>query len=834
MAAALEGTEAALHDGDFELEKPNKKRFEPGFSFHFKSRNSSTGSIFSTLSSGFKPSHQRSYSHQQPQQQQQPSKKQPTHKQQPSYSGSASSASSSPSPQAQQASVTAVRPISRVNTTEKANLGLFSDGSMNVGTSSSGAGVKYSIAKSSTLTIPTELGTAGPAEVEAVGIEAEQCPPEAVLSQAHVPTEADTIVDTPVQTEVVAQVEADSDDGEAYGLLSVRESAQVSVSVSTANLLPSTVTISNLPEYFPADEFGRNSKRNEQYARLRLVALREHQQILVRLLGEVLGADNLYRQDLSVAVSEKHSHHSRRAATGQGVAEVKSHHPSIEPTRDTGHISATVADRTGASTAVAAVTNSLPCVCGCQARCVRRRQRRDAAVRGYQKAIVDLWLTDQNLCYWLSRYIRTTRRTCRSLNFMLTSVPTVSALMAASNNSSNSNYNDKDMENGSAAAATASLRDTPPLTAENDSCMLRQLGEYQCPDGGVSIPELERMGILQSKLLSYIETPPKHSYMAAWMSALLPSVEQPSILESSVLPLSLAPPSKDVIPLISHRGLCHQDFEHQQQRYGADFRVITEDIVASTSMSNLPLSFQATLNPVATVSTETEASDTDNTVTRTITVAETVSGSILPLLSPFAPAPLLPPPAIPAPLPPGASSTYSTAAIPPPPPPTPQSSTSLTHLEAMTSSSQRRDKDKGQRLLYKSGRLRSTTLHYLQSQDDDEEEEDEEEEGEEEEEEEGQKVRKQHTCRSPNFSDQIQATFWDYDDLEAAVFVGFHMQSLQKAKDFLHQFNKETVRSRLMLERFKVARDVYEHRVMGHPWRMKLHHRDLKRANRAS
>ncbi|KAF9955369.1 hypothetical protein BGZ72_003787 [Mortierella alpina] len=49
-------------------------------------------------------------------------------------------------------------------------------------------------------------------------------------------------------------------------------------------VLKSTVQISNLPPYFPGEDFGRNGARNEKYAMMRLVAIREHQEALGHLL----------------------------------------------------------------------------------------------------------------------------------------------------------------------------------------------------------------------------------------------------------------------------------------------------------------------------------------------------------------------------------------------------------------------------------------------------------------------------------------------------------------------------------------------------------------------
>jgi hypothetical protein len=53
------------------------------------------------------------------------------------------------------------------------------------------------------------------------------------------------------------------------------------------------------------------------------------------------------------------------------------------------------------------------------------------------------------------------------------------------------------------------------------------------------------------------------------------------------------------------------------------------------------------------------------------------------------------------------------------------------------------------------------------------------------------------------------------DDIETSVFIGYHLQSLAKANEFLLQFNKESRRSFGVLRRFEAARQVFERRVLG-------------------
>ncbi|KAF9986480.1 hypothetical protein BGZ75_001783 [Mortierella antarctica] len=58
-----------------------------------------------------------------------------------------------------------------------------------------------------------------------------------------------------------------------------------------------------------------------------------------------------------------------------------------------------------------------------------------------------------------------------------------------------------------------------------------------------------------------------------------------------------------------------------------------------------------------------------------------------------------------------------------------------------------------------------------------------------------------------------QRRFQDFDELEAAVIVGRHMQSLQKANEFLYRFDREASHAKVTLERFENAREVYRRRV---------------------
>ncbi|KAF8933572.1 hypothetical protein BGZ58_006255 [Dissophora ornata] len=492
------------------------------------------------------------------------------------------------------------------------------------------------------------------------------------------------------------------------------------VTDSVANLLPETVSIPDLPDYFLDDDFGGNAKRDEKYARIRLVALREHQQVLIRLLSEILEADNQYRHILHQ--SQNHHGHIQgqnqvqsHGHTSQRHSLIMSPSPSSSPRRSS---TPSPYDKIQVQDFAVSLKTSqfLKHQCDCLARRTTRHQKRAAAVQGYQKAILDLWQTDQNMCHWLSRYIRTTRRVSRSLEFI--------------------------------------------LVATRNDCMVR-IGE------GVSNPELERMGILQSKLLEYVVAPARSSM--AFMSTTLPSIDD--ALRRSSAPTGMT-------------------------QYSNDSKTI-DVLSSSTTMSATANSTarHAPSRPLPATPASMHALPSRNdyatkTAFISATVVRSVTIPVLPPLSPLCPAPSTPPPAIPAPSPPGPRGAvtvvrYSSA-------PVTSRSQAPTPIATSNIFVQPQEPQQPQQ--------RSTQILQLQSQ--------------------------------PIISSRRLDGFQDYDDLEAAIFMGFHMQSVQKAKEFLNNFNKESFRSRIMVERFKVAREVYEHRALGQPWKMMQYAKEYKRKKR--
>ncbi|KAF9156023.1 hypothetical protein BG015_007589 [Linnemannia schmuckeri] len=253
-------------------------------------------------------------------------------------------------------------------------------------------------------------------------------------------------------------------------------------------ILPELVVIRDLPEYVPGDSFGCNAKRNEKYARTRLVALREHQQVLVGLLGDLLTLDQQRREQQPVF---KDPAHSVEKATVTAATR-KNTPASVSVSQAAVLTTSSSKDQKEAGAAAEA-----DCECNCQKRRRHQIQKHDSAVREYQRAILDLWQTDENLCHWLSRYIRTTRHIDRRLDYML-------AAMAEDNRNGNSTT--------TVLASSPSPFKYPAALGMTQEIGYRGYGivtgtsATDRPGSGVSNPELERMGILQPRLLGYPTT----------------------------------------------------------------------------------------------------------------------------------------------------------------------------------------------------------------------------------------------------------------------------------------------------------------------------------------
>ncbi|KAF9572519.1 hypothetical protein EC968_009743 [Mortierella alpina] len=177
--------------------------------------------------------------------------------------------------------------------------------------------------------------------------------------------------------------------------------------------VPKTVTIRHLPESNLDASFGHHANRNEKYARIRLAALREHQQALVKILSDLLETESRFRQHC------QHVEQEQVVATGHSGVQP---HSKVQALRNT-------------------KAHAPPPIC-------QHYHKREVAAHEYQKALLDLWQVDNSLCHWLIRYIRTARRVSRNLNFMLLDSSAASAFGSpVSLNRNNASSTDHDHNN---------------------------------------------------------------------------------------------------------------------------------------------------------------------------------------------------------------------------------------------------------------------------------------------------------------------------------------------------------------------------------------------------
>ncbi|KAF9965225.1 hypothetical protein BGZ70_005220 [Mortierella alpina] len=172
-------------------------------------------------------------------------------------------------------------------------------------------------------------------------------------------------------------------------------------------VLKSTVLISDLPPYFAGDYFGRNCGRNEKYAMMRLVALREHQEALGCLLHQLptcaqslvqaqsdprpnfLAKDQEFTIKITPEVSQPPTSLDREKASPEPGAEgpitIMVQAPLSSVNDGPGHTDAAASN----------------------------------ALQEYRAALLELLDVDHNLAHYLSRFIRTTRKNRKCLEFIL-------------------------------------------------------------------------------------------------------------------------------------------------------------------------------------------------------------------------------------------------------------------------------------------------------------------------------------------------------------------------------------------------------------------------------
>ncbi|KAG0008783.1 hypothetical protein BGZ80_003056, partial [Entomortierella chlamydospora] len=570
--------------------------------------------------------------------------------------------------------------------------------------------------------------------------------------------------------------------------------------------LPDTIVIRGLPKYSPGDHIGHNVKRNEVYARIRLIALREHQQILVKLLSDLLEMNNLIRQNETWDQCQGDCH-SVRGKSGGGTTETSSH--------DECHH-------------------------------IQQHQRRDIAVHEYQKAIVDFWQTDQNMSYWLIRYIRNIRRIGRSFEFMFEAPSILEAPAAITDSESTQDTTNPEsaqitinpestlattdiestqtainpestMATNESTQATSKETDASVSTKDSESTHattspepIPNTSEESDASGssqGLSNLDLERIGILMPKLLKFAADGRKRD---TFISEKLLDDEKkmtkfPERTSSLiVLKNRLFDSNRDsALKLNLHlKPLPEIPADAQDTDSSADPEVIASEptIAPAEAVAALVEPVSAPEGPAAapaeTVSdSEKPAAISAEPPKLPLPAAPTKSLPVTPAPSPPGPevtrptTPVVTRPTTPAvarPSTPVLASLLSILPSPPmlPPPPLPatrHSTAPASPTQSQSPQPYQQPQDENQKQPQTNGTSGMSS-----------------------------------TPETSGISDSSKARrqFQDFDDFEALIFIGLHMQSLRKSREFLKQFNRESTRSRVVIERFKAAKKEYELRVL--------------------
>ncbi|GJJ77131.1 hypothetical protein EMPS_09490 [Entomortierella parvispora] len=266
------------------------------------------------------------------------------------------------------------------------------------------------------------------------------------------------------------------------------------------------------------DEFGMNAQRNEAYAQTRLRALREHQMVLVELMTVLMERERLAGQGSkdprrstrlmysgkrsnntttvgSPTPSERYSLMSTTLISPDDLILLNTENALEETRVSSGRREENDGGKESSLTP-----------CKCQLRRIRRRQKREEAARAYLTMVLDLWQMDQNMCHWLSRYIRTIRRVHRSLAYIQNCV--------------------------------ALSKPWPEAIEKEDELLHGDDNALDCDPakGGVTMDELERVGILQTNLLNRIFSRPKVPAASASATSVAASVDRFGADSETVLP----------------------------------------------------------------------------------------------------------------------------------------------------------------------------------------------------------------------------------------------------------------------------------------------------------
>ncbi|CAO3574281.1 unnamed protein product [Mortierella alpina] len=170
--------------------------------------------------------------------------------------------------------------------------------------------------------------------------------------------------------------------------------------------LKSTVLISDLPPYFAGDYFGRNCGRNEKYAMMRLVAIREHQEVLGCLLHQLPTC----AQSLVQAQSDPRPN----CLAKEQEFTIKITSEASQPACLDREKASPESDADGPITIM--VQAPLSSVNDGQGLTDAAASN---ALQEYRAALLELLDVDHNLAHYLSRFIRTTRKNRKCLEFIL-------------------------------------------------------------------------------------------------------------------------------------------------------------------------------------------------------------------------------------------------------------------------------------------------------------------------------------------------------------------------------------------------------------------------------
>ncbi|KAF9983761.1 hypothetical protein BGZ75_004771 [Mortierella antarctica] len=444
-------------------------------------------------------------------------------------------------------------------------------------------------------------------------------------------------------------------------------------------ILKSTVQISALPPYFADDVFGRNCGRNEKYAMMRLVAIREHQETLGYLLHRLpTCAQSLVQaqsdprpnlakeQEFTIKITpegpqptylDQESTSPEPGADGQITIMVQTPLPSVNDGQ--GHTHATASN----------------------------------ALQEYRAALLELLQVDHNLGHYLSRFIRTTRKNRKCLEYIL---GTTELLPTVAPQGRKTDSQEHSISTGPAAASTPSpgsirVLDPGPHGNVQHVSMLPTASPSVMHDAALSQNRLHngesRMAVLQE-----LATPMLQDAAILDQDMHLPSLAPLRPRRQTHAPvlnqLDLFPPTPEAPTLIGNDGI-ERILRRPARKSSMPFaRVVQDDEQIHTFTGH-----HDPLSSSTSFSAKSSLAAGSNAIIGTVPRSPTLDASPLSLAS--------------------------------------------------------------------------------------------------------------------------KRLFKDYDEVEAATLMGYHLMSLQKANKFVEMFDQESCRAQMILARFEDARDAYESEVYG-------------------